>query len=256
MHGKLQTLRKLEPWEAERTLGIYLAPDGNMDSQMDNMKAKARDWAEKIRLGFLPCHLTWLAWQTTILKTLEYPLPVTTLTHTQCNKLTSEMAMTALPRSGIMRTFPRALLLHGPKKYGGLAIPDLYVKQGISHVSHLIRYSKTRNHSTGHLIRHSCKVFKLQMGCYGPIFLIPEKLECLATPGWVLSTWKFCHEFGIKIIDDLPEFQPLRVNDRLLIPTFARLGLAPQELYMINQCHLFLRVSWLDEIMYSGRAMN
>jgi hypothetical protein len=46
--GTLQTLRKLEPWEAERTLGIRLAPDGNMDSQMKYMTEKASAWAEKI----------------------------------------------------------------------------------------------------------------------------------------------------------------------------------------------------------------
>lgn len=245
--GQLQTLRRLEPWEAERTLGIRLAPDGNMESQMRYMESKAKEWAEKIRSGHLPRHLTWLAWKTTITKTLEYPLPVTTLNQKQCNRLTSILSKTALPRCGFMRSFPRALL-HGPKKFGGLEIPNLYIEQGISHITRLIRYSVTRKHSTGLLLRHSCEAFKLEMGCLGNIFSLPSNLACLATHSWVFSTWQFAKQFDIQINDDLPEFMAPRVADRLLIPTFAGLGFASNQLVWLNQCRLYLQVSWLSEI--------
>jgi hypothetical protein len=69
-----------------------LAPDGNMDLQYKWMVETATAWADKLRTGHLPRHLTWLAWRTTILKTLEYPLPTTTLTRHQCDKLTSIIA--------------------------------------------------------------------------------------------------------------------------------------------------------------------
>jgi hypothetical protein len=245
--GQLQPLRRLEPWEAERTLGIRLAPDGNMTSQMQYMESKANEWAAKIRSGWLPRHLTWLAWKTTIQKTLEYPLPVTTLSQAQCKRLTSILAKTALPKCGIMRSFPRALL-HGPKKYAGLEVPDFYVEQGIAHISRLIRYSVTRNHSTGLLLRHSCESFKLEMGCNGSIFSIPSNLACLATPSWVSETWKFVQQFHIRIEDDIPDFHPPREADRLLIPTFASMGFAPEQLVWLNQCRLYLRVSWLSEL--------
>jgi hypothetical protein len=84
--GSVLSLKQMEPWAAERTLGIRLAPDGNMKDQFDWMLATARKWTDKIRTGHLPRHLTWLAWKTTIQKTLEYPLPTTTLTKTQCDK--------------------------------------------------------------------------------------------------------------------------------------------------------------------------
>jgi hypothetical protein len=245
--GILQSLRRLEPWEAERTLGVRLAPDGNMDAQMKYMENKASEWAERIRTGHLPRHLTWLAWKTTISKTLEYPLPVTTLSQAQCKKLTSIVAKAALPKCGIMRSFPRALL-HGPKKYGGLEVPDFFVEQGISHINRLIRYSVTDRHSTGLLIRHSCEAFKLQMGCSGHIFSLPTSLACLATPSWVFSTWQFAKQFNIQIEDDLPEFEPLREADRLIIPTFAGMGFTSDKLALLNQCRLYLKVTWLSEI--------
>jgi hypothetical protein len=161
--GHKHHLRQLEPWEAVQTLGVRLAPDGNMTTQYEYMFEQASLWADKLRGGFLPRHLTWTAWRTTILKTLEYPLPVTTLTRIQCNKITSVLAAAALPRCGVMRSFPRALL-HGPVTYGGLNIPDLYVEQGVQHITRLIRYSQSRKHSTAILLRHSCEHFKVQMG--------------------------------------------------------------------------------------------
>jgi hypothetical protein len=90
--GEIRCLQQLEPWQAERTLGVRLAPDGNMDLQYKWMVETATAWADKLRTGHLPRHLTWLAWRTTILKTLEYPLPTTTLTRHQCDKLTSIIA--------------------------------------------------------------------------------------------------------------------------------------------------------------------
>jgi hypothetical protein len=96
LHGTLQALKNMQPWEAERTLGVRLAPDGNMDAQFAWMLQTARNWADKIRTGHLPRHLTWQAWKSTIQKTLEYPLPTTTLTEAQCNKLTSVLAQTTL----------------------------------------------------------------------------------------------------------------------------------------------------------------
>jgi hypothetical protein len=76
VHGHPQRLHQLEPWEAVCTLGVCLAPDGNMTAQFDHMVSVATQWADSLRAGHLPRHLTWTAWHTTILKTLEYPLPV------------------------------------------------------------------------------------------------------------------------------------------------------------------------------------
>jgi hypothetical protein len=72
--GIVQSLKQFQPWEAERTLGVRLAPDGNMNAQFHWMKETAHAWADRLRAGHLPYHLTWLAWKSTILKTLEYPL--------------------------------------------------------------------------------------------------------------------------------------------------------------------------------------
>lgn len=234
--GVLRSLQLLEPWHAERTLGVRLAPDGNMEAQYKWMLDTAEAWADKIRAGYLPRHLTWLAWKSTIQKTLEYPLPITTLTRKQRDKISSTLASAALPRCGFLRTFPRALV-YAPVKVGGLEIPNLFIEQGIGHILRLIRYSQSRNHSTGKLLCFTCEAFKLQVGCNGRLTDIPWVLAPLATPSWIKSTWEFLQEYNsIHITNDIPDFQPLRVGDRLIIPTIAALGFSMTELQYINQC--------------------
>jgi hypothetical protein len=134
------------------------------------------------------------------------------------------------------------------KKYSGLEVPDLYIEQGIAHITCLIGYSVTKKHSTGLLLRHSCEAFKLEMGCSGSIFSLPSSLACLAMPGWVSLTWLFAKQFNILIHNYLPEFEAPRAADCLLIPTFAGLGFASNQLVWLNQCRLYLRVSWLSKL--------
>jgi hypothetical protein len=248
LHGTTQSLKQMQPWEAERTLGVRLAPDGNMNAQFEWMLQTARTWVENIRTGHLPRHLTWQAWKSTIQKTLEYPLTTTTLTEAQCNKLTSVLVQTALPRIGIMQSFPRALV-HAPQKMIGLNIPNLYVEQGVAHILRLIRYSRSSKHSTGLLLRHTCEAMKLELGTNGFLLSNSWELAPLATDSWIKSTWEFAFKNGIGIHDDLPEFQPIRFHDQLLVPLFFKHGFRGHSLRLINQCRVFLRVTWLSEIV-------
>jgi hypothetical protein len=115
---------------------------------------------EKMRSGHLPCHLTWLAWRSTILKTLEYPLTTATLSKTQCNKLTSVLSQAALPKVGILWSFPCALL-HAPSRFAGLDVPNFYVEQGVSHILRLICYSVSKHHFTGVLLQQTCEALAI-----------------------------------------------------------------------------------------------
>jgi hypothetical protein len=245
--GKVQPLQCLEPSQAERTLGVRLAPDGNMETQFEYMLETARSWSTRLKAGHLPRHLTWKAWMSTITKTLEYPLPVTTLSRAQCQKLSSELIGAALPQVGVVSTFPRALA-HAPRKFFGLNIPDFYIKQGVAHVEKLVKLSKSMKHPTACLLRHSAEAMRTTLGCNGKLFQIPWQVSVLLEDSWLKSTWEFVHTYGISIEDDIPELQAWREYDVLLIPTFLKMGYAGQELRLVNMCRLFYHVSWLSEI--------
>jgi hypothetical protein len=174
--GVFMPLQCLEPSRAEWTLGVRLAPDGNMETQFEYMLETAREWANRSKTGYLPRHLTWKAWMSTISNTLEFPLPVTMLTRAQCSKLSSVLIGAVLTQVGVVSTFPRALV-HGPKKFFGLEVPEFYIIQGVAHVEKLVRLSKSVKHPTANLLRHSAEAMRVQLGCNGPIFHIPWQCQ-------------------------------------------------------------------------------
>ena len=69
--GQTQPLKQLQPLEALKTLGVYLAPDGNMKSQVEYMRKQAVEWSDRIRTGHLSLRSVYQAMLTTIFKSLE-----------------------------------------------------------------------------------------------------------------------------------------------------------------------------------------
>jgi hypothetical protein len=78
-----KVIKRLEPHQAYETLGVFLAPDGNLEEQFQKMLAAANKWAENLRTGKISRNEAWLALQSTIMRTLVYPLPAIRLTKSQ-----------------------------------------------------------------------------------------------------------------------------------------------------------------------------
>jgi hypothetical protein len=86
-HGRQQCLHWLESHQAERTLGVRLAPDGNMQAQYQALINTATEWSVKLSAGHLSRSLVQQALLTTVMKTLTYCLPATTFTSKQCDNI-------------------------------------------------------------------------------------------------------------------------------------------------------------------------
>ncbi len=71
--------------DAQRMLGVYLAPDGNNKTQIQILLQKTKTWADKARTGHLNKVAAWLNLTTMILQLVHYVLPATTPTQQQCD---------------------------------------------------------------------------------------------------------------------------------------------------------------------------
>jgi len=56
-NNKPITLQRLEPWEARRTLGVRIAPDGNNDAKVQYLSQVAAEWRTKMATA----HISWEA---------------------------------------------------------------------------------------------------------------------------------------------------------------------------------------------------
>ena len=83
-NGQMQMLTRLPVDQAEWTLGVCVAPDGNMKNEFEYLQSVVKEWGERTRTGHLPKWLTWQSLSTTIMKKLEYPLPAMVFTEKQC----------------------------------------------------------------------------------------------------------------------------------------------------------------------------
>jgi len=77
-------LRRVETHQAEETLGIMLAPDGNLRQQAEKPWNKSVEWAAAMKNGHLSHTEAWVALQSTLWWTLSYPVPAFNLTRKQC----------------------------------------------------------------------------------------------------------------------------------------------------------------------------
>jgi hypothetical protein len=161
---------------------------------------------------------------TPIIKKLEYPLPVMVFTEKQCTAILHPLLTLALQAMGIQGNFPRDLV-HGPKKYQGLGIPNLYITQGIAHINWLLKYGTAEEHLTGKLIQQSMEAMKVEVRLPGPILSQSyDAFGQLATNCWLKHTWKFLFDTGIQMEDKGSDFKPQRDNDSYLTELFYNYG--------------------------------
>ena len=101
------TLERLEPHEGKETLGVIYAMDGNNVDEVKKFRVKAEEFSDCIQTRSISREDAWLAVNSTIMKTLEYPMIAITLSKKQWDYIMSPILIYSLPKSGIVRIFPR-----------------------------------------------------------------------------------------------------------------------------------------------------
>ena len=139
-HGDEQVIKYLPSDVAKEMLGIYIAPDGNQHTQFKIMREKSSTWAQYMAQGTLTTEVSWNTLNTTIIKSLEYPLAATTFTDEELTSIIAPALQAGLPSSGICRSFPRAILYGSPSAQG-LGLHNLYHTQNIRHIKDIVDQS-------------------------------------------------------------------------------------------------------------------
>ena len=104
-------ISRIEVSEGKEGLGVHLAPDGNEKAQFDIMMEKANEWARKVRQSYISQYAADIGLETTIMKSLGYPLAAVCLTEKQCDKIMQPVLRAALPKMGINQNTGKTLHL-------------------------------------------------------------------------------------------------------------------------------------------------
>jgi len=214
------SIKRLPADMAQRTLGVYLAPDCNNKAQLQILFKKTKTWVDNAHTGHLNRVAAWLNLTSTILWQVHYVFLATTFTQAQCDTIMAPCFRGGLPATGYMKSFPRAIL-QAPYKYFGLGITNLYHEQGIQHLIALLQHGLNPNDIMGQLLWIGLENMRLELGLNGQIFAYDwESLHLLTTLTWLSHTWKFQNEYGIQIETTTPNIPLSQEGNTLLTEAF------------------------------------
>ena len=66
-------------------------------------------------------------------------MSITDLTQAQCNAMQSQFYRYALPKMGLNRNTPKAII-HGPREFGGCGIFDIYTEHTIQRIRQIQKH--------------------------------------------------------------------------------------------------------------------
>ena len=245
----LQEILQMEAHESQEMLGVYLAPDGNQLQQLQEFEKRAMTYAEKARTANLHRHEVWISLQTMVMKSIEYPLSVTTLNEKECNDLMWKLIKEFLPKAGINR-YVRRDILFAPVQCQGFGLNDPYITQGAMHVSDIIEHLWKKT-VTGHFIRTILEYMRLEIG--SNISILESDYykydDILLTKTWVQSTWQFMSDKKVTINDSTKTIKPERERDTAIMDhIYKHTELSSKERKTFNKCRIYLKVFLISEI--------
>jgi hypothetical protein len=251
-------LTRHETNHAEETLGLWIAPDGNQNAQIQSLHTKIALWSDKIRTKHLNQSLAWLSITSGISMSLKYPLTATNLSRNDCSRIMKPFLDVALPALGLPRNMPHAVIF-APKEYLGYGLFDLWLHQAVDQIQACLDYGhRLGNDITGHLLRDITETLRLELGL--PDF--PMSYEFKKFSGCTTSTklhtiWEFCSTNGFTLRDGLPITDCLRENDEFLMQVFSDSGYSSKELSILNLCRRTLQIEVISDIATGdGRSLQ
>ena len=206
-------IKYLDASTPQEMLGVFISPDGNCREQHRQLKLKAEKYGELLLTSQVYKHEAWIGLTSMALKSIEYPLPATTLTKKECNDIMWSLIKNFLPRMGINRYMRRDVVYALPESQG-LGLKDIYLTQGISHICELVEHV-WKGSITSHLMQTSLEYLRLELGVNISIFNtgIDKYKHLNLTPSWILHTWTFMSENNITLDIDAPKIPAKREFD-------------------------------------------
>ena len=246
--GQCHAVERLNPSDAKKTLGVWLAPDGNNIEAVEKLTAVADNWASRVRSGHLSTSDAWLSLTTTVMKTLEYPLAALTLTKEECDSIMQPLLREGLPKIGLGRTFPRDVI-HAPEAYQGIGLRPLFFTMSTRHVKAVMAHSQ-RQSLTGRLLRASIEWLKVESGGAGPLFSQPFDFHGqYATDCLVKRVWQYVQMEGLRLEEDTPCIDARREGDQPFMSALRGMKLSQRKVRMLNQVRLYLQVHTVADVV-------
>jgi len=218
-----------------------------MDTKLAYLLDIAKEWQRKMKHAKLGCTESIFSLCNVLLWKLVYPLLATTFTLEQCNSIMSPILVQGLSLAGFICTFPNALA-HGPLKFCGVNMPNLFTEQTLMHIHTILKFSNQPQDLTSFLLWATGKTMQLELGLRGQLFEVPIILQEVITSSWMKHTWLTTCQADIHLFVDIPNFPLNQHRDKELLWVFLQHGFHQPQLSSLHRCQMFLQVLRLLDI--------
>ena len=247
LDGTPTVIERHEPSDPTTAVGVTQAMDGSMQAQLDILKARADEWAQGIRKGWLPRNLAWTALRQNIWASLKYPLPACTFSPQEADTVLRSFYKTLLPGLGVCRSVSKAVR-HAPSSRMGLDLPHVYTEQGIDQLKYFTMSAHLPN-LLGSLHRACLEQAHLEVGVDDVFAKSYEQYGFLLTGSLVKSMWEFVSTHSITLQGDLARPTLQRFGDEFLVPMMVRSGImTKREILGFNRVRIDLQAITLADI--------
>ena len=252
--GQLDKLKRIEPWEAERILGVRLPADGNMNAEYKFRKKQADNLGLKLFNAPFSPYDAWTVYQSRYKAMIGYSLPVTTFTRNQLDQIQKKFIFFLLPKLGMNRHTPRAIV-YGPMKYGGRNLLDLRIEQPTQHLRHTLGHMR-RQDNTGKLLTITKRDTQLESGLSIPFYKTnPDEYNYVTKNTRWRYLWQVIYKYDIDI-HFYNEWIPTKNydNDKNIMETAVKDPKYKKQktkwkLEIINNCRMYIGAIFLSDMV-------
>jgi len=244
-----QIVPRFEVTAEHKTLGCYVSPTMNQTKQKKELIKKCEAWVQRVAASFLRGHEKLLAYDSVLLRQLEYRLAASCLTKKDCDEIMKTYIPVLCHGYHIHRNFNRELVC-ASEKYGGLNVLHLYDVMGTIKTKFLIKHLRL-NDKTGKLLRISMEYTQLEIGIDQPFYTLDfHQWKTLITPTWVTHLWEYWTEADVKPdLTHMCTFETGIKNDKHIMDLFSNAIKNKKILHKLNSCRLLLRLITIADIM-------
>ena len=246
--GITRTIDRYGKDDAREYLGVLQQASGEETEQLQCLHDKVEIWNTKMSKSRMSNIYNQSAVFTRIHKSLQYPLPATTLKQEELKTLSNKLYETCLPKCGINRKFPIELR-DLPARYHGLSLPNLYLYQETSKIMEILSASDT-DRIMWKQYKLGLEILQLQTGTLNCVLNNDYSTFSTYIPStWITSQWKFLWENKINVQGWQMNIKAQRYNDESLMSIFIRNQYSDQDLQLLNECRMFLNAITVSDVV-------
>ena len=254
-------LKRLEINEGMKQLGIILPINGTFNQEKIRRIQECEELGKKLYRSPLTHTESIVVYKMYFIPKIIYPLSITQFKQKECNEIQSKFYKYALPKMGINRHTPRAILF-GPIDMGGAGLFDIYVAQAQQHIVQAMYHIRRMDH-VGQALLSNLSAYEVTIGSSNELFQLNPWKYCYGEKeSTIFFLWKMIRfwKLNVKVVPNNRNKNNTNKREKTIMDIAVndvKIKCDEWKLRAINACRLYHGVVYPSDMsLYSGKFIQ